>query len=403
MNQPDVQFRCSRPSDAHDLTSMDVLITVTAPLVTRTRPPINLSLVLDRSGSMAGSALRLAKRAAQHAVRQLGPQDLISVVVFDSHVDVLVPPTLAAQTDSIVQAIESVQSGGSTALHGGWLTGVKQVQTASQNYSLNRVLVLTDGFANIGLREPDALASEVARTLTAGVSTSVIGLGNDYHEVLLEALAIAGDGNYCYVEHPQQLEAVFLAELAGLQATSGQRVSLELSGGPGVSVLEVYNDLPQMPNGRLRLPNLLLGRPVEVAARLSSAGSPEASLRLRLAWDDVTGGQRRVHREQVTVPHLATLSQDPAVASVVAALKVARLKDQAIQASERGDTVAAQRHWYTAEVMVQAGVSSGLLTDAEAVDLKQVGDRLNRGDQSSASKLARSQNYARRHSKPLPK
>ena len=405
MNQPDVQLLYSRSSDPNDSADIDVLVTVTVPLSRARRPPINLALVLDRSGSMAGSALQLAKRAAQQAVRQLGPQDRISVVIFDSHAEVLVPSTPGTETETIVQAIGQVAPGGSTALYEGWLTGTKQVQVSSQGYALNRVLVLTDGFANIGLREPDALASEVARALTAGVSTSVIGLGSDYHEVLLEALATAGDGNYSYVEHAQELEAVFVAELAGLQATAGQRVSLELSGEPGVTVQEVYNDLPQLHSGRLRLPNLLLGRPVEVAARLNLRPSEttEATLRLRLAWDDVVSGQRQVYRRQVILPQPASLPHLPAVASVVMAMRVARSKDQAIRATECGDRVGARQHWNTAAGLISAGIGDGLLSDREALDLRQVLDRLDRGDQASASKLTRSQNYARRHSKQTPK
>ena len=403
MNQPDVQLLWSRSSDPSDSASMDVLVIVSLPLHRAPRPPINLALVLDRSGSMAGSALRLAKQAAQQAVRQLGPQDRISVVTFDSHAEVLVPSTPAAQTETIVQAIGQVLPGSSTALYQGWLTGVNQVQAASHGYALNRVLMLTDGFANIGLREPDALASEVARALMAGVSTSVIGLGSNYHEVLLEALATAGDGNYTYVEHAEQLEAVFVAELAGLQATAGQRVSLGISGEPGLTVQEVYNDLPRLPNGRLRLPNLLLGRPIEVAARLRSLGALEATLRLRLAWDDVGSGQRQVCRKEVVLPHPASLQPLPAVASVVMALKVARLKDQAIRATECGDRMGAQYHWRTVEGLINAGIGDGLLRDSEALDLRRVLDRVNRGDQASASKLARSQNYARRHSKQPPK
>ena len=404
MNTPRIHYRFSRPSTpvTADPPSVDVLLSISVPVILGPRPPLNLALVLDCSGSMAGRSLQLAKRAAQQAVRLLTPQDRVSVVTFDSHARVLVPGTAVTEPEALVEIIAGIRSGGSTALHDGWATGLQEVRPASDFYPLNRVLVLTDGFANVGLRTPDALAIQVSLGLSQGVSTSVIGLGNHYNEVLLETLATAGDGNYTYVEDPSQLEAVFHAELAGMRATAGQRVSLGLEGTGGARVLEVYNDLQRMPNGRLRLPNLLLGQPLQVATRICSESHAGAGVHLRLAWNDVTTGERQVQWEDVNLPHPDGLPLDTDVASVVTALQVARLKEGAISAAERGDVVGAERQWDQISGMIRSGISDGLTLDAEARGLQQVRDRLERGDHASASKLARSQNYARRQSKRGP-
>ncbi|AWN24274.1 hypothetical protein DKM44_14410 [Deinococcus irradiatisoli] len=403
MNQPAVEFNVSRPIPPFEPNTADLVLRFTMPLPVNPAPrqPLNLALVLDRSGSMAGPALKLAKRAAQHAVRQLGPEDRVSIVAFDSTVEVVVPSTAVTQAETIVQAIEHLRSGNSTALYAGWVAGMQEVQSQRHHYSLNRVLLLTDGLANVGPRNPDALASQVAQALGTSVSTSVIGLGNHYNEVLLETLALSGDGNYTYVEEPSQLEAVFTAELTGLQSMVGQQVSLGVEPEAGLSVMEVWNDFPRTSTGRLKLPHLRAGQPIEVALRVRTAGiqGQGRTLRLRLAWTDVVSGQRLRYRSAVTLPPLAAVPFLPAVASLVTSLQLARLKEQAVRATERGDMLGAAQSWQQAEGTIRSGLSSGLSLQDDDLALQQVRDRLAHGDQASASKLARAQNYTRRQSK----
>src|SRR5262249_5766614 len=147
--------------------------------------------------------------------------------------------------------------GNSTALHAGWKEGGKQVQQHLIAGGLNRVLLLSDGLANVGVTDPDAIATDANRQAREGVSTTTMGLGDDYNEDLLEAMALAGDGNYYYIESPQQLPDIFQTELKGLMATFGKTVSLGVEQQDGVTVADLLNDLDRLPNGRYKLPNLV--------------------------------------------------------------------------------------------------------------------------------------------------
>src|SRR5262249_26253246 len=147
-------------------------------------------LVLDRSGSMAAqNKIGFAREAAAYAVQQLLPTDRVSVTIFDDQVKTLVPNTGAEDKGRIVDLIQGVRPGGSTDLHGGWKEGGARVGKTLRGGGLTRVLLLSDGLANVGETSPDAIATAVNRLAREGVSTTTMGLGDDYNEDMLEAMA----------------------------------------------------------------------------------------------------------------------------------------------------------------------------------------------------------------------
>ncbi|HEU5115999.1 MAG TPA: VWA domain-containing protein, partial [Isosphaeraceae bacterium] len=253
IQEPSFEILPSRVAVCSDeATTLDVLVRIHPPALKaqKQRPPVNLSIVLDRSGSMSdGKKMPFALKAAAFAVEQLLPTDRVSITIFDHAVEVLVPSTSAENKAAILERLKTIMPGGSTALHGGWSAGAEQVRVHKVD-GLNRVILLSDGLANQGVTDPNAIARDVKKLAGRGVGTSTMGLGDDYNEDLLEAMSRAGDGNYYYIQSPENLTSIFEAELSGLMTTTGQKVSLGIETGPGVSVADVLNDFDRLPTGR---------------------------------------------------------------------------------------------------------------------------------------------------------
>lgn len=413
MDQPRVELFPLRPAVRSDVpTTLDVLVRVTPPRAepSATRPTLNLALVIDRSGSM-GEAKKIAyaREAAAFAVKELAPADRVSITVFDDRIETLAPSAPVADRDRLLKLIEGVHPRGSTALHGGWAEGAKQVGDNLVPGGLNRVLLLSDGLANVGEARPDAIASDVHARRTAGVGTSTLGLGNDYNEDLLEAMARSGDGNYYYVEHPNQLATIFRTELSGLTATTGTDVLLAVEPGPGVVLEDVLNDLDRDGSGRLRLPNLVSGFPVFVVLRFAvpPAAGERRVCAVKLDWaapgaarDSVTTG---LALPATTGAAWDALAPDLEVQERAVLLAVARLKKAATKALDGREPAEARRRLAEAQALLRT-VPTTAEIGAEIQALAEIDAQIERGDHIGSAKRAKYEAYSRGHSKvhPLP-
>jgi Ca-activated chloride channel family protein len=227
------------------IVRLTVLVRLRAdPPETSARAPLNLSLVLDRSGSMQGAKMEHCKRAAGFAISHLAAVDRASVVTFDAQVEVVVPHRAVDEKEEILAALDPIRPRSTTNLSGGWLQGASFVEEAREEGSVNRVLLLTDGLANEGVTDSEQLA-EIAQALRSrGVQTTCIGFGADFAEDLLRALADAGGGNFHYIRTPEEAPAIFGRELAELLAVAAQNVRLRVAPGRGVTVVGVVNPYP---------------------------------------------------------------------------------------------------------------------------------------------------------------
>ncbi len=412
MKQPKIELIPLRPVVCSDQTiTLDVLVKITPPESEDKlqRPVLNLGLVLDRSGSMAeGSKITFAREAAIFAVQQLLPTDRVSVTIFDNEVKTLVQNTFAEDKGRVVDLIKEIQPRNSTALHGGWKEGGNQVGPHQIAGGLNRVLLLSDGLANVGETNPDAIASDVNRLAKEGVSTSTMGLGVDYNEDLLEAMAESGDGNYYYIESPKQLPDIFQTELKGLMGTFGKTVSLGIEPQSGVAVLDVLNDFDKVATGRLKLPNLLVGMPVFVVVRLHVPPMErEGELcRFRLAWNSPKIEGRLTAWAGLTLPVVNAAAWDAYAANVevqerASLLLISRFKKEAARCMEQGDQQGATRWLEEAKRIVAAAPNTPEM-QREAEAIAEIEDHLRSGAIVASRKLAKYQRYQRRHSKPYP-
>ena len=347
---PSIRFRPLRPAVAADgATTLDLLITVAAPpleteLLARPRPPLNLALVIDRSGSMSGSKLSYARKAARFLASELTERDRLAIVTFDEEVNVLVPSQPVRDPLLFISAINTIQAGGCTALFDGWLAGATQVAQQLDATGLNRVLLLSDGQANEGLTEAAAIAAKVEGLTERGISTSAFGLGSGFDEDLMGAVASAGDGTLAQIESPQQLADLYASELQGLATTLGRKVSLGIRSKGGAELVDQLNDLSLTSAGNFQLPNLRYGQELSVGVRLQlPAWAPNQEIAsVRLAWDAPQQTGRQELRDSLTLPvkpktELAQLAVDEAVAEQLALLRANRDRRQAIEALDQGD------------------------------------------------------------------
>jgi Ca-activated chloride channel family protein len=204
------------------------------------RPPINLAVVLDRSGSMSGSKLENAKEAAIAALRRLDEGDLFSLVVYSTAVETVIPAQAAGDIADLERRIRGIASGGSTNLFGGVNQGASEVRKnlADRRYT-PRVILLSDGLANVGPSSPNELGRLGAALVKEGISVTTVGVGNDYNEDLMTQLSQKSDGNTYFVETSNDLPRIFAAELGDVLNVVARKVTIEIECPEGIRPIRI--------------------------------------------------------------------------------------------------------------------------------------------------------------------
>jgi len=232
---------------------------------TSERPPLDLALVLDRSGSMYGEKLEYAKKAVTTVIDRLAPTDHVALVTYDDTVDVVFPRRKADDALVMKTKTELIYPGGSTNLSGGLVEGLHQLangagaaagapagakptaKSAANASALRRVFLLTDGLANQGVTSPEGLADIAQQGVGKGKGVSTFGVGVDFNEELLRSLADTGGGNYYYISSPDDLPGIFSEELGELGDVVAQNVTLDFKA-TGVEILGALGfDGPALP------------------------------------------------------------------------------------------------------------------------------------------------------------
>lgn len=227
------------PAGQKHLTHLKVGLTGFEMQREKARVPVNLTIVLDRSGSMSGEKIAQAREAACLAVRSLAPTDIVSIVTFEGGVEILVPATKASDQASICKKIEGIVPGGGTALFAGVSKGAEEMRKFLSKESVNRVILLSDGQANVGPASPGELAELGSSLIKEGISVTTIGLGSGYNEDLMTRLAEKSDGRHAFVESPKQLAQIFQDEIGNVNAVVAQKIRINILCDPGVKPVRV--------------------------------------------------------------------------------------------------------------------------------------------------------------------
>ncbi len=193
--------------------------------------PLNISLVLDRSGSMAAEKkLDYAKKAAEFVVDNLSASDHFSLVVYDDEVKTLSASSKVTNKQPIKNRIKLIEPGNTTNLSGGMLQGYNEVKTTFAGKAVNRVLLLSDGLANEGITDAKELQKIVqGKSTENGISLSTFGVGADFNEDMMTNLAEYGSGNYYFIDNADKIPEIFAQELKGLLSVVAQNTQLEIN------------------------------------------------------------------------------------------------------------------------------------------------------------------------------
>ena len=368
--------------------AVDVLVRIVPeiPAEQVERSPLNLALVLDRSGSMAGEKIRLTCQAASRAVESLLEGDRLSIVLFDQSVKVLVSQAQASEKDRTLALLSKVDTGGQTALFDGWAQGGQEVLGLVDQQRMNRVVLLTDGEANVGETGIDPICTAVSQVAGKGVQTTTLGFGSGYNEDLLRAMAASGDGNHFYVESSEQLAPFLEMELSGLRATQGKQVRLRAQAAPAVR-MEWLGAVVLDEDGALKLADMVSHCPLQRVLRLHAPGGHSGPLlKLTLQWTCPHQGEIKQLEQVLEMPAVSEVDRlklpvDSQVAAQVAVALMATLREQAMERLKRGDEA-------TALGLLRRARDLNELPADERADLEDLIDTLERGDHKSGHKKA---------------
>jgi Ca-activated chloride channel family protein len=340
---------------------LDVLVRVQAPpapVELSKRKPLHLAIVIDRSGSMSGRPLEEAKRCAEFVLGGLDHADRLTIVTYDDKVHTLYPPLYAVAKQTITDAIRGITLGGTTNLHGGWFQGAENLSPHVGDDAISRVILLSDGCANSGLTDPDAIYAQCAEFSRAGISTSTYGLGDGFNEELMIGMARHGGGNAYYGRTADDLLDPFREEFDLLNALYARRLRLEVEPAPGVRV-KLLNDYVEDGNLAWQLPNLAFGGEAWAVLRLrvpaSDAGDAAKALAsISLRYTGLDGEPRAIQPRELALAALPTaafsaVAEDELVVRRVDELDVAELQRRARESARRGDWNGVERALRSAE------------------------------------------------------
>tara|TARA_R100000027_G_scaffold59418_1_gene49741 strand:+ start:8163 stop:9530 length:1368 start_codon:yes stop_codon:yes gene_type:complete len=318
------------------------------------RQPVNLALVLDRSGSMRGDKIRSAIEAARLAVGQLGPNDVISVVIYDNEIDTIAPAgrAEAEYRDSIRRALAGVTPRGNTAIYGGLTQAAAELRKFAREGYVNRMILLSDGLANQGPSSPSDFERLARAFAGEDFIVSTVGLGMDFNEDIMTSLASAGQGNTYFVETAADLPRIFQRELGDVLSVAATDIEITIEGREGIRIVKGIGreaDLESETVARLRIPQVYGGLDklalLELEVPAGKEGERRELVDVEVSYRLTKGGA--VKRQQVVVPVIYSGVQEEVVQAVqsevvinVAQNRIAETKTEAILLADEGNIAA---------------------------------------------------------------
>jgi len=261
-------------------------------------PPLNVCLVIDRSGSMTGDRINKARHAAVLFIRQLRPIDRISVVLFDHVVEVLIPSQLAENLPELEARVNTIYTRGSTDLNAGLMTAYRQVASFYNPEATNKVIILTDALTNTGQINPwEIIRNMDCYSRDQEIQLSMIAIGSNFNQNLSRQLADHGKTSFHYINDGEDIQKVFIDEIQSMMMPVAKNCYLDIDLGSSWTIADLYGYHPQQLSDRrvrISLENLNSGLTqvfiLRIVAREPFVLS-RSHIRATLKYDDIRTGE----------------------------------------------------------------------------------------------------------------
>jgi Ca-activated chloride channel family protein len=378
--------------------------------------PLNLCLVLDRSGSMAGQKIENLRRAVELVIDQLDPMDILSIVIFDDRAEVLVPATPVTDKNALKAKVKGITDRGGTEMSKGMQLGIQELQKHLTPDRVSRMVLLTDGQTYGDEDECQKLANQLAQL---SVPLYAFGLGEDWNEDLLDALANATKslGGFAeFIERPEQILRHFEFAVRSAKRVVARNAYLTLKLAQGVGPRQVWRVLPLIANlgyqpisdrdVQVPLGDLERDEGQAVLLEFSVTSKPKGVFRIMQAEVTYDLPHENRYGEKVKTDIVMEFTDDaqavqqvnPRVMNLVEKATAFKLQTRALDAARAGDISTATR------LLRQSATRLLNIGETELAKLAEdEAARLEQGQQMTSTGTKRLRYETQRLTRPIPK
>jgi len=332
--------------------------TVLGAAMAQVQVPLNLSLVLDKSGSMQGKKIANLREAAKLVVDRLGPQDTISIIAFSDRKYVIAPSQPVTDKVELMRQIDRIRDGGGTAISGGMKQGLTELDKALAPDRVSRMLLLTDGQT---FGDEEACKKLGTQAGSRGIVVNALGLGDDWNEDLLDDVAEASGGKADFIDSPDKILDFFRQAVQSMQDTVVQNAQMVMRLANGVTPRQIWQVLPMISNLGYKP---LSDRDVQVTLGELQKGQPR-SLLVELLISPRPAGRYRIAQVEANydVPGLKLVGEksksdilldftadaalakqhDAEVMNIVEKVTAFKLQTRALEDAKMGDVAGASQ------------------------------------------------------------
>jgi len=331
-------------------------------------PPLNVCLVLDRSTSMQGEKMDTVKATAIQVLRNLRPQDILSVVVFSDRGEVVVPASYHHEKARLEAMVQMIRPSGATEIYQGLELGAKEVIRSLDSKRINHIILLTDGHTYGDEQECLALASKLAER---GIGISGMGIGQEWNDIFLDVLSTRTGGSSAYIAQPQDIKRLLLEKFNALAQTYAEDVTLEFKPMEGVELTYAFRLQPDpspiaLDGNTLHLGSILQESSTQIifeymihpkAVKSESLAILDGMLKVPIASQVMPVPPLRVHLKRPVSDSPETEPPPPKIVQALSRLMLYRMQERARKDLEKGNVDSATRQLQQ--------LASNLLTQGE--------------------------------------